>query len=218
MTNAFGQVGFKITRLLLAAAALLASAAGAQSQALSLRIQDGRATLDARGVSVRQILDEWAALTGAIVVGRGSVSDEPVTLHLVHVPERAALDILLRQTGGYILAENRVREGTATIGRIFIMPAGAIVRGPSVGPSLPTPPVAGQQSADLQLPGDPVMGMPQVGLDGPEQELVDISEGVRDQPTDAAKVAPVAPVSPFGATAISGRPGAVSPVPLSAPQ
>ena len=198
---------------------MLAGTANAYAQTLSLQIQDGRATLDARGVSVKAILDEWATLTGAIIVGSDRVSREPVTLYLVDVLERTALAVVLRQTGGYILAEG-ARGNASTIGRILIMPATAA----AAGPPPPAPPVAPRQPKLDQLPFEPAT-MPQVGLEGPEQELVDISEGLRDQPTvdqaptqrgdslTAPPSASGAPISPFSVTGGSPRPGTVSPAP-----
>lgn len=227
----------RIARPLLIAA-LLAGANGAHAQTaqaqpareqtpreqtLSLRIQDGRATLDARDVTVKQILDEWARQTGAIVVGGDSgVSSERVTLYLAAVPERAALDLVLRQMSGYILAEGRVNGSAPTIGRIFIMPRTPTAQGQSVAPSLLSPLVAERDVADPLVVVDQALGMPQAGLAGPEQELVDIAEGLRDQPTDsqpqtkgreAAKALPVTPARPFGVSGSSVRPGIVSPVP-----
>ena len=108
---------------LVVTAALLACAEGSAAQTLSLRVQDGRATLEARGVSARQIVAEWAAQTEATVVGSDALSPEPVTLHLVEVPERVALDIILREARGYILGAGPRRTAASNFGSILIMPA-----------------------------------------------------------------------------------------------
>jgi len=187
-----------LAHTLVVTVALLACAEGSAAQTLSLRVQDGRATLEARGVSARQIVAEWAAQTEATVVGSDALSPEPVTLHLVEVPERVALDIILRAARGYILGAGPRRTAASNFGLILIMPATSH-RSPA-SPSESS--AAGQRPIDLRPPTDSVLGTVQVGLDGPEQELVDISEGLRDQQPDEQPLLQgadaVAPASPFG--------------------
>ena len=117
-----------LAHTLVVTAALLACAEGGAAQTLSLRVQNGRATLEARGVSARQIVAEWATQTEATVVGSDALSPEPVTLHLVEVPERVALDAILREARGYILGAGPRRTATSNFGLILIMPSTHIVR------------------------------------------------------------------------------------------
>ena len=49
----------------------------------------------------RQILTEWARIGGTKVVGGEKMTGAPLTLKLVNVPERQALDIILRNVAGY---------------------------------------------------------------------------------------------------------------------
>src|SRR5437868_14772945 len=86
----------------LLAIAAMAVPASAQTS-LSLQIREGRVTLDAHGVSVRQIVDEWARQGHVQVVNADTLPSAPTTLILNDVPERAALDTLLRDSAGYIL-------------------------------------------------------------------------------------------------------------------
>ena len=82
--------------------AFLGTAAAAGE--LSVKIANGRATVIAKDVPVRQILAEWAKVGETKVVGAERQPGGPVTLELVDVPEKEALDLLLRTAAGYIAA------------------------------------------------------------------------------------------------------------------
>src|SRR5262245_32679030 len=71
---------------------------------LKLTMQNGRVTLVADNVPVRQILQEWARIGQTRIVNLEKLSGPNVTLQLVDTPERDALDILLRSATGYIAA------------------------------------------------------------------------------------------------------------------
>src|SRR5262245_19470025 len=81
---------------------LLASHADAQQMKLDIR--DGRVSLDAQNVPVRQILAEWARVGGSKVINGDKVVGAPVSMQFDGVPERQALDIILRTVSGYMLA------------------------------------------------------------------------------------------------------------------
>lgn len=85
--------------LLVAAVPSLASAGE-----LVVRIADGRATVIARDVTVAQILSEWARVGSTRVVNGEKLFGGPVTIELVDMPEKQALDILLRSAAGYMTA------------------------------------------------------------------------------------------------------------------
>jgi hypothetical protein len=103
--------------------ALLLSSAQAQS-ALKLEIKDGRVNLDATSVPVRQILAEWANVGGTKVVGGDRITGAPLTLKLVDVAERQALDIILRNVAGYMAAPRlaSAAPGASAYDRILILP------------------------------------------------------------------------------------------------
>src|SRR5688500_19644164 len=110
------------------AAALLPVRADAQN--LKLHIQDGRVTLEAQNVPVRQILAEWARLGGAKIINGEKVAGAPVTLQLADVPERQALDIVLRSVSGYMLAARQTgTEGLSAFDRLLILPTSVAPRG-----------------------------------------------------------------------------------------
>jgi len=191
------------------AACLLAAASGASAQSLDLQLRNGRVSVDARGVPVAQILERWAALSGATIEGAKTLADEPVTLQLADVPERDALEVVLRGVAGYVLAGRATPGGASTVDRILILgSSSAPATPPSAGPRTPPAP------STTQAPQSIVESMPQVGLEPPEQALVDISEGWRDQETIAdlpGQAAPQAPPpatsNPFGVVSGSPVPG-----------
>jgi hypothetical protein len=103
-------------RLTLAAATLVALAAPvvhAQAPAggVSLVIRDGRVTLRANNASLRQILAEWERQGQMKVVGADKLAHAPVTLSLTDVPEKQALDIVMRGVAGYMAVDRTAEAG-----------------------------------------------------------------------------------------------------------
>ena len=112
---------------LLLALLLWAAAAPAAAQELKLHIKDGQVDLQADAVTVRRILAEWERVGGTRVSGLDRIPDEWLTLRLVNVPERSALDTILRNVAGY-MAESRgagSARGASIYGRLWIMVASA---------------------------------------------------------------------------------------------
>jgi hypothetical protein len=124
-------------RALTVAAILLGWTCAAHAQQLvRLEFNDGTVTLSARDAPLRAILAEWARLGGATVVNGDRVVGQPVTLELTAVPERQALDVLLRSVSGYMIAPRRAgSSGASMFDRILILPT-------STPPTNPAPAVA----------------------------------------------------------------------------
>jgi hypothetical protein len=137
---------------------LLAPQAQAQ-QPMKLEIRDGRVSLDAQNVPVRQILAEWARIGGTKIVNGDKVVGAPVTLHFDGVPERQALDIILRTVSGYMLAAREAGSvGVSAFDRILILPTSAGARN--------TPPPAAAGGNPFAQPGIGQPGMNQPGMMG----------------------------------------------------
>jgi len=84
--------------------------------------QNHRMTLIARDMSVSRILDRWSQIGGTVVVNGAAVQGGPVSLQLNDVPEREALEILLRSVDGYIVAEREDgSSGASSISKILIL-------------------------------------------------------------------------------------------------
>ena len=129
----------KVTRALVAAAvALVAGASAAVAQDLKLTMANGRVTVVAQEVPVRQILAEWARIGGTRIVNAEKLVGPPVTLQLIDYPEGRALDVLLRDAAGYMAAPRPVNTaGVSVYDRILIL---ATSRPPVVTASATPPP------------------------------------------------------------------------------
>ena len=100
-------------------------------QPVTLQFNAGQVTLSAQNAPVRAILAEWARLGGATVVNGDRVAGPPVTLELTDVPERQALDVILRGVAGYMLAPRRAGSmGASAFDRIMILPTSVAPRNP----------------------------------------------------------------------------------------
>ena len=104
---------------------------------LKLTLDNGRVTLIATNVPLRQILDEWARVGKTTIVNGDKLMGPPLTLQLVDRPEREVLDVLLRSASGYIVAQRDVSlAGASQFDKVMILP---VSRGP-VGVASATPP------------------------------------------------------------------------------
>ena len=132
------------------------------AQQMKLEIHDGRVSLDVQNVPVRQILAEWARVGGSRVVNGDKVGGAPVTLQFNGIPERQALDILLRTVSGYMLAARQPGSvGASAFDRILILPT-------STGPrsNQPPPATAANPFAQPGMVGQPGMAGVQPGTIG----------------------------------------------------
>lgn len=104
--------------------AFACAAAPASAQQLSLTIRDGLVNLDTSGATVKQILDAWSRIGGTRIVNGERVTGGPVTLKLVDVPERQALEVILRSAAGYMAAPRAANAapGASMFDRIMVLP------------------------------------------------------------------------------------------------
>ena len=107
--------------LIALSALLCAPAATASAGELRLSIANGRVTIVAQDVSVRQILDEWGRVGETKVVGAERLTGPAITIELHDVPEGRALEALLRSASGYIAKPRSGTVGASTYDRIMIM-------------------------------------------------------------------------------------------------
>jgi hypothetical protein len=127
-----------LLRCAFVAALAFGLSAPASAGELKLTMQDGRVTIIADNVPLRQILLEWARVGQTKIVNAEKMTGPAITLQLVNAPEREALDILLRSASGYIAAPRPVPVANAAIfDRVTIMPTS---RAPAATASNSTPP------------------------------------------------------------------------------
>lgn len=185
--------------------ALTLAAGHAHAAELTLEFRDGLVTLVARDVSVRQILDEWATVGQTLIVNAEQASATPVTLQIDAVPERKALDMVLRSAAGYLAAPRREdNPGPSTFDRIMVL---AVSNPPSVpgrgsGPGAFPPPT--RPPPRLQVPA-PLL----LPADGDSFDLTN-PNGVNLPPDVGGETGqvPAAPRPPAGATPFPRVPGA----------
>lgn len=170
---------------------------------LKLTMQDGRVTLIAESVPVRQILQEWARVGQTRILNAEKLTGPALTVQLVNMPERDALDIVLRSAAGYIAAPRPVAmAGAATFDRITIL---ATSRAPaataSAAPPVPTfqrPPQPvddGDEPINVQMPpqmvnpaNQPYPGMPPQGM--PAQQPMPMQPGPTTSPVPGPITSP----------------------------
>jgi len=116
-----------MTKIFLSTLFVLLAVPAMGQTAFKLDIRDGLVNLDASNVPARQILAEWARIGGTKVVGAEKIPGAPLTLKLENVPERQALDIILRNVAGYMAAPRRAaaEPGLSGYDRIVILPTTA---------------------------------------------------------------------------------------------
>jgi hypothetical protein len=129
-------------------ALLSASAASASPGDLRLSIANGRVTIIAQDVTLRQILDEWGRVGQTKVVGAERLAGPAITLELHDVPEGRALETLLRSASGYIAKPRSGTVGVSSYDRILIMAAST----PPVGGRAAAPPPYNARQPQVMVP------------------------------------------------------------------
>jgi hypothetical protein len=204
-----------------AVVALAASSAAAQTATpgVSLTIRDGRVTLKAEQASLRQILAEWERQGQVRVVGADKLVGAPVTLTLVDMPEKQALEIVMRGVPGY-MAIDRVAQadtpaGPSRFDRLVVMARAATpvaagpasLSGPRGMPAPAQPPMTFQQTMPDPNPQPFVapVGNEDAMAAGPERSDVDQFQQIEPPMPNAPVASPNAyPGSPYVGGNVNG--------------
>ena len=167
------------------AAVLFCCAAPASAQAVRLRFHDGLVTLTTQNAPLRAILGEWARQGGATIVNGERVAGPPLSLELNAVPERQALDVLLRSVSGYMLAPRpAANPGVSVFDRIMILPTSSAPANPP-----PSGPAGRGFPAPRPVIPRPVMPQPLV-IPEPEELEEDPPQDVAPEEDEAPVVSP----------------------------
>ena len=208
------------SRSIVAVLVVLLGASSASAQVLSLEFHDGRVRLIAENVPVSRILDEWARLGGTKIVNGERVPGAPVTLQLTDVPERQALEIVLRGAAGYmVLARGTVTPGASAFDKILVLPTTS--RAPAAAaPAQPAPtPPQFQNRPDTDVDLDEPAENPQPQSPGtfprsrvPANAPPNAPPPASTQDEEPAQIeAPApAPGNPFGVVPGGARPGTIN--------
>ena len=166
--------------LAISTATLLCCALPASAQGIKLRFHDGLVTLSTQNAPLRSILTEWARQGGTTIVNGDRVAGAPMSLELNAVPERQALDVLLRSVSGYMLAPRPLgTPGASVFDRIMILPTSTA---PAAGPAGRGFPPGGGRPATMPrpvMPQPPIVQTPEELLeDDPPQDVAPEEEDV----------------------------------------
>lgn len=211
-----------VRRFAIAVALSLACAGTAAAQGLTLRFQDGRVTLSAQNVPVRTILNEWARLGGTRIVNGERVPGGLVTIELNNVPERQALDALLRSASGYLAGPKPPgATGASLFASVLILPTSSAPRQapsspPQAGSAFPIPQPTPRFPAQPGFVGGarPVVAPPPDPDDDPAGDVAPPDDDQDDAPRgpNGRGVRPVQP-RPFQPRDDDDRPATQAPTP-----
>jgi len=149
----------------LTAVSTLAPRAQAQAppmpRRLELTFNNGKVTLVAQGVTVREIMAEWARQCGCLVQGTDRLTGgSALPMQFEDQPEAAVLESLLRSAGGYLLGPRPPgSRGASIYGSVSVFPVSHGIAAPSyASPSVPiaAPLVTGGTPDDEIPPVTPV--------------------------------------------------------------
>ena len=201
-------------------ALLGAGATSAAAQGVTLEFQDGKVRLNAQNVPVSQILSEWSRRGRTTIVNGERVPGPPVTLELQDVPEQQALDIVLRNVSGYLVAAREAEiAGASTFDRIYILPTSS--RPTTAAATSPPQAIQVQdESDDEPLPPNsprgantPVAPGARLPRDVNQPNTVRPPVTVDDDAREPENRPAPAPSNPFGVQPGTTRPGVISPGP-----
>jgi len=150
------------TLLALMAVSLVGSTAGAE---VRVSVRDGRVVIVANDATVAEILAEWGRVGQTRIVNADRLPPGVLTLELQDVSEQQALDVLLRETSGYLSHPRSMADPNASLfDRIVIMPPSVIpMADAETKPSNANP-------VSLAAPGAPFADLPDP-VDNPGDEV-----------------------------------------------
>jgi hypothetical protein len=167
---------------------------------------NGRVTLVAENVTLREILAEWGRVGGSSMINGDRLAGATIpAMRFDNRPEREVLDSLLRSAAGYILGPRTVRtSGPSLYEAVMILPTSSPVASSGYAGAVPP-------AAPFRTPGAPEDEIPPVvpavGVPAPEQSPPRPA-GAPAPPrnTNPGVYVPIVPVQPVGtATPPTGR-------------
>lgn len=175
------------------------------ARALELSFNNGLVTLVARGVTVSEIMAEWARQGGSKVINAEKVASGLVAFEFHDVPESRVLQSVLRSAAGFIAAPRRAGGpvGASAIEQVMIL-ATSRPSASSSAVTMPTTPVVYNEpppQPNAPMPGSPDDDIPAVmrgGNTAPAQPVPTDrpTVGVGTSPTPGVVIAPTKPGSP----------------------
>jgi hypothetical protein len=185
----------------------LLAAAGPARADVRVTMHDGLVTIVAKDATVRQILAEWARVGRTTIVNAERIAGGPQNIELSEVPEKQALDIILRSVNGYLAAPRPTIDPKASLfDRVVVLPASAQPR--SLTASSAPPPPLPQPRFQLPQATQDIIDQVNQSVD-PSQRQPVVTQFAPPMPADGIRQAPAAtPAGPIGTSA----PGMILPV------
>jgi hypothetical protein len=166
---------------------------------LRMEFRNGTVSISADDVPLSQVLSEWARLGQTRIVNLEKLGGAPVTVELTNVPEKQALEVLLRNVPGYLAAARaEPTAGGSQFDRIVVMPGTIPPAQPAMGAAVPPP----QPPPVPQAPIPPMGGI----VEDQDQPVQDAAE----QPVPAEEQQPQLLAQPGiqpGPPVAAGQPG-----------
>ena len=220
--------------LIVAASVALLSWAVPASAQVKIEFRNGRVNLTAQNAQIRTILAEWARVGGTRIVNGEKITGPAVTLELTGVTERQAMEVLLRNTAGYIIA---ARDAGATspsaFGSILILATTTAPRQVAVAPlgsgarttRPPEPEPDPEEDPVTDTPPDAdarALSAREIAEEAARRRAANqrqqIFVGDQNEAQDGRTPAPQpTPANPFGLPSGSARPGVITTPPPQAP-
>jgi len=197
-----------------------------QPRTLDISFNDGRVTLVAENVTLREILQEWARKGGSTIVNLDKVTGNAVPrTEFTNQPEAEVMATLLRELPGYGASMRAASApGTSAVKTVYIMAARSVTPIPSGFYSQPAAPTVapvvnandGPQAPPSLLQGSPDSEIP------PVRQIFEGPPGATPGTPGAAPEQPQTPPNPNlrvgpGGMVTSTVPGVIIPVQPAGP-
>jgi hypothetical protein len=130
----------------------LVSSQSVSASSLSFSVRDGRVTVIANDVTVREILVEWQRVGQTVITNLDKLKGPRIRLELHDVPEATALAVLLRAVSGYVALP---RTEPIAAGSVF---KSILILASSSSP-VPTAPVTARGPSPLAPGPQPLVSM-----------------------------------------------------------
>jgi hypothetical protein len=190
-----------IALFLFALAPLVLCPPTAHAGQLRMEFRNGTVSISAAEVPLSEVLSEWARLGRTRILNLEKLSGAPVTVELTNVPEKHALEVLLRNVQGYLAAARAMpTAGGSQFDRIVVMPGTIPPAQPAMGAAAPVPPP--QPPPVPQAPIPPMGGIVE-DQDQPVQDAAEQPVPAEDQQPQLLAQPGIQPGPPVAA----GQPG-----------
>jgi hypothetical protein len=202
----------KLAILALGVAGFLTAVEPARAD-VRVTMHDGLVTIVAKDATVRQILAEWARVGQTTILNAERITGGPQNIELSEVPEKQALDIILRSVNGYLAApRSTIDPKVSLFDRVVVLPATTQPRSLTAS-SAPPPPLPQPR---FQLPPAP-QDIDQVNPSGdPSQRQTVVNQFAPPMPPPPDTTRPAVSATPTGPVGTSA-PGMVLPPPTPVP-